>query len=138
MLQDAVSGLHRNSTEVAPQRVRDTGFGRNGCALELTQLCVLCVTVFIHIYIYSGENCIIFVTAQINCAAATVTDYRVKRNSAACFLASAAMQMTFAHFRDFTQRRIAISLPTVWDRLLTPIFKGQACQEEFILEILGL
>ena len=135
MSQDAVPDLHWNSTEVAPHRVRDAGFGRNGCALELTRkLCVLCAAVFI----YPGENRITFVTAQINCAAATVTDNRVKRNSVACFLASAAVPMTSAHFRDFTQRRMAVSLPTVWDKLLATVFKGQAWQEEFILEILDL
>jgi hypothetical protein len=151
--QDAVPDLHWNSTEVAPQRVRDTGFGRNGCALELTRkLCVLCAAVFI----YPGENRITFVTAQINplnaklnpichllallgahhilhvsrvrvnCAAATVTDNRMKRNSVACFLASAAMQMTSAHFRDFTQRRMAVSLPTVCDKTFGHRLQGSS------------
>lgn len=123
MSQDTVPDLHRNPTEVAPQRVRGTGFGRNGCALELTwKLCVLCVTVFV----YSGENCITFFKAQVNFAAATVTDYRVKRNSVARFLASAAMQMTFAHSRDNTRRRMAVYLPTVRDRILTTIFQGSS------------
>jgi hypothetical protein len=133
--QDAVPDLHWNSTEVSPQRVRDTGLGETGVLWSWTRkLCALCAAVFI----YPGENSITFVKAHINCAAVTVTDYRVKRNSVACFLASAAMQMTSAYFRDFTQRRMAVSLPTAWDKLLTTVFKGQACQEEFLLEILDL
>jgi len=90
---------------------------------------IVCACVQQCLYILA-KIALTFVTAQINCAAAIVTDYRMKRNSLGCFLASAAMQMTSAHFRDFTRRRMAVSLPTVGDKIFDCRPQGSSMPRE--------
>ena len=113
---------------------------RNGCALELTlKLCVLCTAVFIGLY--PGENCITFVTAQINCAVANVADCGVKRNSEFSGLLSGILR----HVDDictisgiYAAQNGSFFYRLFGDKLLTTVFKGQVWQEEFLLEILDL
>lgn len=79
------------------------GLGETGVLWRWHRNCVLCAAVLID----PGENCITLVKAQLNCAAATVTDYRVKRNAVAWIVAPALdADGHLRTFGDFTERRM--------------------------------